>query len=106
TEADNKVYLLGFEGNKTTDLLYKIKVSRSTSGYKLQYAKLGETAIKTLEIPKDEDYNFVFASVESEKIVPVEPRAKSWDIEWAYSTYNSGLDTPYWFQDFILLNTT
>ncbi len=105
TDADNKVHLVSFEDGKTTDKWFKVKVTRNSSGgYKVQYARIGETAIKTLDIPKDPEYNFIFASLETDKIVPVEPRKGSWDFQWSYSTYNSGLNTPYWFQDFILIN--
>lgn len=104
TDADNKVHLVSFEDGKATDKWFKVKVTRSGSGYKVQYARIGETAIKTLDITKDPDYNFIFASLESDKVVPVEPRKGSWDFEWSYSTYNSGLNTPYWFQDFVLIN--
>lgn len=104
TDAANKVHLVSFEDGKAKDKWYKVKVTRNGSGYKLQYAKIGETTIKTLDIVKDPEYNFIFASLETNKVVSVEPRKGSWDFQWAYSTYNSGLNTPYWFQDFILTN--
>ncbi|HRE50654.1 MAG TPA: HmuY family protein [Flavitalea sp.] len=104
-DNENKVYLLASESTRATksDWL-KVKITRNGDGYKVQYAKIGETAIKTLEVPKKEDYNFTFVSLENNTIVDVEPKAASWDIQWGYSTYNSGLNTPYWFQDFIILN--
>jgi hypothetical protein len=104
TDAENKVYLYSFEDNKTYDKWFKIKISRNGTGYKVQYARLGSSTIKTLEVPKDADFNFIFASLETDKIVSVEPRAKSWDFSWSYTTYNSGLNTPYWVQDFIGIN--
>ncbi len=105
TDANNKVYLLSYEGNKDKDKWFKIKVTRSGTVYKVQYAKLGETAIKTLEVPKANNYNLVFASLENNKVVNVEPEKNNWDISWSYTTYNSGLGSPYWVQDFISLNT-
>lgn len=105
TDANNKVYLLSYEGNKDKDKWFKIKVTRSGAGYKVQYARLGETAIKTLEVPKVGAYNLVFASLENSKVVNVEPEKNNWDISWSYSTYNSGLGSPYWVQDFVALNT-
>lgn len=104
TDAENKVYLLSFEGSKDKDKWFKIKVTRNGSGYKIQYARLGETAIKTLDISKNADYNLVFVSLENSKTVVVEPTKTNWDISWSYSTYNSGLGSPYWFQDFITIN--
>lgn len=104
SEADNKVYLVSFEGNKNKDQWFKVKVNRSGAGYKIQYARIGETSIKTIDVPKDADYNFNFVSLESDAIVKAEPGKANWDIEWSYSTNNSGGNTPYWFQDFVLLN--
>jgi hypothetical protein len=104
TDADNKVYVYSFEGNKSADKWFKIKITRSGTGYKVQYARLGSTTIKTLEVTKNADFNFVFASLETDKVVSVEPRTKSWDFSWSYSTYNSGLNTPYWVQDYVALN--
>ncbi len=105
-DNNNKVYFVASESTKATvSEWFKVKITRNGDGYKLQYAKINETNIKTLEVPKKEDYNFTFVSLENNAIVDVEPKALNWDIQWGYSTYNSGLNTPYWFQDFIVLNT-
>lgn len=104
TDADNKVYLYSFEDNKTRDKWFKVKITRNGTGYKVQYARIGSTTIKTLDVPKNADFNFVFASLETDKVVSVEPRTKSWDFSWSYSTYNSGLSTPYWVQDYVAIN--
>lgn len=104
TDAENKVYVYSFEGNKSADKWFKVRITRSGTGYKVQYARLGSTTIKTLEVAKNSDFNFVFASLETDKVVSVEPRAKSWDFSWSYSTYNSGLNTPYWVQDYVGIN--
>lgn len=105
TSSDNKVYLVAFEGsNSPKNQWYKVKVDRSGSGYKVQYARIGETEIKTVEISKDDDFNLSFLSFSTGIVSNVEPKAKEWDIQYGYSTYNSGMNTPYWFQDFILLN--
>lgn len=108
TEAQNKVYLVSFEGSKTKDKWYKVKVNRNGEGYKVQFAKIGETTIQTIDIPKNADANFTFLSLETAKTVSVEPRKTNWDIAWGYSTSNAGTvpPTPYWFQDFVLLNYT
>lgn len=104
TDAENKVYLYSYEGNKAADKWFKIKISRNGEGYKVQYARLGSTAIKTLDVAKNADFNFAFASLETDKVVQVEPRTRSWDFSWSYSTYNSGLNTPYWVQDYVGIN--
>lgn len=104
TESENKVYLVSFEGAKSKDQWFKVKVNRNGEGYRVQYARVGETTINTLDVPKNAAYNFTFVSLESKSIVSAEPPKLNWDIEWSYSTSNSGLNTPYWFQDFILIN--
>ncbi|RDC58581.1 hypothetical protein DU508_00860 [Pedobacter chinensis] len=104
TDTENKVYLISFEGSKDKDKWFKVKISRNGTGYKLQYARLGETIIKTLDIAKNADYNLVFVSLENNKTVNAEPKKLEWDLSWSYSTYNSGLGSPYWFQDFISIN--
>ncbi|MFC3563294.1 HmuY family protein [Pedobacter jamesrossensis] len=104
TDAENKVYLLSFEGSKDKDKWFKIKITRNGSGYKVQYARLGETTIKSLDVVKNSDYNLVFVSLENNKVVQAEPVKTGWDISWSYSTYNSGLGSPYWFQDYVSIN--
>lgn len=105
TASENKVYLVAFEGSNTPkSQWYKVKVDRNGTGYRVQYARIGETAIKTVDFTKNADLNLSFLSFETGAVSNVEPKAKEWDIQYGYSTYNSGLNTPYWFQDFILLN--
>ncbi|HLO46262.1 MAG TPA: HmuY family protein [Leadbetterella sp.] len=106
TEANNKVYLVSFEGSKAKNLWYKVKINRNGEGYKVLFARIGETNIQTVDVPKNSDFNFSFLSLETSKLVSAEPRKASWDIQWGYSTSNAGTvpPTPYWFQDFISLN--
>lgn len=106
TASENKVYLVAFEGSNTPkSQWYKVKVDRNGTGYKVQYAKIGETSVKTVDITKNADFNLSFLSFANGLVSNVEPKAKEWDIQYGYSTYNSGLNTPYWFQDFVLLNS-
>jgi len=106
TETQNKVYLVAFTGNKAKNQWYKVKVNRNGEGYKVQFARIGETTIQTVDIAKNADVNFSFLSLETGKTVSVEPRKINWDIQWGYSTSNAGTvpPSPYWFQDFVLLN--
>lgn len=106
TDANNKVYLVSFEGSKAKNQWYKVKINRNGEGYKVQFARIGETTIQTVDVPKSADFNFSFLSLETAKIVSAEPRKLSWDIQWGYSTSNAGTvpATPYWFQDFVSLN--
>jgi hypothetical protein len=107
-EANNKVYLVSFEGSKAKNQWFKVKINRNGEGYSVLFARIGENNIRTVNIPKNQDFNFTFLSLETAKTVPAEPRKNSWDIMWGYSTSNAGTvpPTPYWFQDFISLNYT
>lgn len=105
-DAENKVYLVSFEGSKNKNQWFKVKVTRNGAGYKVYFARIGSTTIQSIDVPSQPDYNFTFVSLETASVVNVEPRKASWDIQWSYSTSNAGTmpPTPYWFQDFILLN--
>lgn len=103
-DSENKVFLLSFEGSKEKDKWFKVKINRNGAGYKIQYARLNETAIKTLDVSKSSDFNQVFVSLENNKTVLAEPKKSEWDLSWSYGTYNSGLGSPYWFQDYIAIN--
>ena len=106
TAADNKVYLVSFEGAKAKNQWYKVKVDRNGTGYKVQYAKIGETTIKTVDIAKNADFNLSFLSFETGAVADVEPKTKAWDIQYGYSTHNAipATPTPYWYQDFVSIN--
>lgn len=104
TDSENKVFLISFEGSKDKDKWFKVKINRNGAGYKIQYARLNETAIKTLDVAKNSDFNQVFVSLENNKTVTAEPKKVEWDLSWSYGTYNSGLGSPYWFQDYIAIN--
>lgn len=104
TSADNKVYLVAFRGAKAKNQWYKVKVDRTTNGYLVKYAVIGETTIKEATITKNADYNLSFLSFETGIINNVEPKKGDWDLNWGYGTYNSGLGSPYWFQDFVQIN--
>lgn len=109
TDADNKVYIInrGTGGSIAARDWYKIRILRSGTGYKLQYAKLAATTFATLDIAKDADYNFKYVSFDG-GAVNVEPAKTQWDIKWSYSLYQTALGVdmiPYAFSDLILINT-
>lgn len=109
TDADNKVYLVKPETSGATDptTWYKIKVSRNGNGYKLQYARLGSTTIQSADISRNADYNFTFYSLESARVVSVEPKRTEWDMQWSYGVYFAGGGTaiiPYLYSDFVYTN--
>ena len=72
TDANNKVFFVASADNKTnTDgtenrsLWYKVKVTRSGNGYKVEYGKVEDTTPKTVEITKDPIYSFIGLSLET-----------------------------------------
>ena len=111
TEAENKVYVLGVNGQYAEPNLYKIRVLRNGQGYTLQYAKVEETTFKTVNVSKNADFNLIFVSLGNGtdgNIATVEPRKATWDLQWGYGTYRSvptvAEANPYWFQDFVSIN--
>lgn len=106
TDADNKVYIVkpsnGFIApNKDW---YKVRILRNGAGYRLQYAKLSETTVKTIDIPKDDSYNFRYVSFDNNSIVKVEPAKDNWDFMWSATTYKAGPTLPFTFADFVVIN--
>lgn len=113
TDASNPVYFVVTGNGSLSDVStwYKIRVLRKgTTGYTLQYAKVGATTFQSIDIEKDSQHNYTFVSLDNatDGVVEVEPIKTDWDIQWSYSTYLSSpaYNTPYWYQDFILLNYT
>lgn len=88
--------------------LYKVKVAQTTNGYSLQYAASGSSSVKTVEITKNSEYNFVYYSFGSASIVNVEPQKAKWDIVWGRFSYKTtmtdGSLIPYGFSDLVLIN--
>jgi len=112
TDANNKVYLLNPSGGSHTavfsiDNVYKIRILRKGTGYTLQYAKLKSTTFNSLDIAKDDNFNFKHVSLTQGKTVDVEPVKTEWDIVWTWSLYYSGgLPNPYiyGFSDLVFVN--
>ncbi|QIP11811.1 hypothetical protein G8759_03790 [Spirosoma aureum] len=110
TDADNKVYIInrGTGGATPAKGWVKIRVIRNgTTGYTLQYAGIKETTFKTVSIPKDNAYNFKYASFDTGALVDVEPAKARWDIEWTggiYKTSDGTNDIPYYFSDQVYIN--
>ncbi|RQP15426.1 MAG: hypothetical protein EAS52_15100 [Parapedobacter sp.] len=107
--GENPVYIVNTVGGATVDPanVWKVKISQSTNGYSVQYAKLDATNVQTIEIQKDSEYNFKHFSFTG-GIVNVEPPKTEWDFSWGYTIYFTMLGTdpvPYNNSDFIKLNT-
>ena len=99
---EGKVYIVSL--GESQPPLYKIKVTKKDADtYTIQYAKSNETTVKSLDVAKNSAYNFVYASITSDKVVSVQPEKAKWDIEWTRATYKTGT-LPYIFSDFVYIN--
>jgi hypothetical protein len=106
TDADNKVYILSPSNGSVAAAKdwYKLRVVRNGNGYRVQYAKLSETTIKTIDVPKDDKYNFRYASLETNSIIAGEPEKAKWDFQWTLTTYKASPTVPYTYSDFVYIN--
>ncbi|MCV9930336.1 HmuY family protein [Flavobacterium sp. LS1R49] len=120
TDADNKVYLvnMGFAvgtvkpsvGNVEVDGAArgwkKVRILRSGSGYKIQYADLASTTFQEKTVSKNADFNFTFFSLTTGNTVSVEPEKTKWDLNFTYFTnyVNFGTEVTYGYADFIVSN--
>lgn len=112
TAANSKVFVINPVGGGhgdviSADNLFKIRVLRAEDGYELQYAKLNDTEFSTLNVSKDEAYNFSYVSF-TEGLLDVEPLKAEWDFQWTWSLYAgtlpSGESFPYGYSDLIFIN--
>ncbi len=96
----------GTGGNIAPRAWVKMRIQRTTNGYSIQYAGIQETTYKTVNVTKNEEYNFQFVSFDN-GIVSVEPEKLAWDIMWSYSMYQANFGAglvPYNFSDMISVN--
>lgn len=107
TDADNKIYILKPSNGMVAAARdwYKIRITRNGSNYKLQYAKLSETTVKTIDVVKDAAYNFKYVSLATNGAVTVEPAKANWDIEWTLTTYKATPTIPYTYSDYVYINS-
>lgn len=108
TASSNPVIILnrGSGGGIAERPWIKLRVLRNDNGYSIQYAGILETTFKTLDIPKDPDYNFQFISFDK-GLVNVEPPKNKWDIVWTYTVVETNFGwglVPYNFSDIIGVN--
>lgn len=83
----------------------KIRILKSGSDYKLQYADLNATTHQEVTITKNAAYNFTFFSFTTNVVANVEPQKALWDINFTTFTNVVGGTTPYYYADFIVTNT-
>lgn len=111
TATDNKVYIVNRGNGSGTPAPVrgwkKIRVIRNAAGgYTLQHASIESATFTSVDIAKDANYYFKYASFETGAL-NVEPEKKKWDITWTYFanvTNFGGGEVPYLFQDIILIN--
>ncbi len=107
--ADNKVYIIqrGTGAGIAAKPWYKIRVLKNgATGYTLQYARITETTFKTMDIVKDNEYNFKFVSFDN-GLVLSEPKKDDWDIQYSAAVYKFPMgpeEIPYIFSDLVLIN--
>ncbi len=103
---DNKVYVINRAGGSgaisAVEDLYKVRVIRKETGYTLQYAKINETTVKTIDVAKDNSFNFKYVSLTG-AAVNVEPAKDKWEIQWGWAMYNAGT-IPYGYSDMVFVN--
>ncbi|WP_276480510.1 HmuY family protein [Paraflavitalea pollutisoli] len=106
TESENKIYILKPSNGMVSGVRdwYKIRIIRNGSNYRLQYAKLSETAPNTIDVNKDAALNFKYVSLEANAAVTVEPAKANWDIEWTVATYKASPTIPYPYSDYVYIN--
>lgn len=108
SENSNPIIILnrGTGGGIAARPWIKLKISRASNGYVIQYAEIKETTFKSLTIPKNSDFNFTFFSIDK-GIVNVEPEKAKWDLQWSYSVFQTSFGAglvPYNFSDLISVN--
>jgi len=72
----------------------------------LQYAPIDATTFNTVDIAKDEEYNFKYWSFEQGEVAG-EPRKADWDIMWTMAIYKTPLGNDfvaYVFSDLVAIN--
>lgn len=109
TEAENKVIVIhrGTAGSVAERDLIKVRILRNASGsYTLQYAPIDATTFNTIDITKDEEFNFKYWSFEQGEVAG-EPRKSEWDIMWTMAIYKTPLGNDfvaYVFSDLVAIN--
>ncbi|MBN9483529.1 MAG: HmuY family protein [Bacteroidetes bacterium] len=82
--SKREVFILKCNPGDIADTFLKIQLGYTSEGYILTYGKLRDNAPKTVVIPKDHNYNFVFFSLKDERITTPEPPKNTWDIVFTH----------------------
>lgn len=121
TASENKVYLVNLGQDVATTNASgtgtaltgndrgwkKIRILRDGNNYKLQYAAIDATTHNEIIISKNDDFNHVFFSLTTNKLVNVEPEKGKWDLNLTpfmnYTQYG-GQNVTYFFSDVVITN--
>lgn len=109
------IYCSG-EGGKE---IYKVKVTeKNSTTYTVAYSLWNSSEVKTLDVVKNGEYNFIGVSFTENKKVDIQPAKDEWDIVWSRNTYISGItgmsaattttkaaSIPFVMADIVFLNT-
>lgn len=85
----------------------KIRILRSGTNYKLQYATIDATTHNEIIIPKKAEFNHTFFSLLTNTIVNAEPLKNKWDLlftPYVGYTLNGSENVSYFFADAVLTN--
>ncbi|MFT6961956.1 MAG: hypothetical protein ACJAWV_001680 [Flammeovirgaceae bacterium] len=123
TDSENKVYIIN-RGSKpgTEDIALgsagvgsvergwkKVRILKTTDGYKIQYADIDATTFSETTISKDVNFNFSYFSFENGN-VNVEPVKSDWDFVFTVSSniisFGPGASGAYGFSDYVKTNGT
>lgn len=105
TDSENKVFIVKRDGDQNWK---KVRVLQNGDSYIIEYADINAASFESVEIAKDQAYNFIFFDLDN-GIVPVEPAKDAWDL--MYGTYTEllnlggpGMNIPYGYKDYIVIN--
>lgn len=81
---DKPVYIISSVGGA----VYKVQLLGTIeNGYSVRFASMDGQGDKTMDIVKDDQYNFMFLSIPKAGLVTVEPPKASWDVVFTNYTH-------------------
>lgn len=107
--SENRVFIVnrGTGGGIAARGWKKIRILQNGQGYTLQFANLTDNNFQTININKNEDYNFIFFCFDR-GIVQAEPKKYNWDIVWTggvnVTAAAGGAIVPHYFADQVFIN--
>lgn len=84
--SKSKVFLLATEEMTQCNTWYKVKVTKTSNGYKVEYGRVNDQEPTVKEIAKDAEKTFIYFSLQNGKTVDV---PEKWDIMWSSAMANN-----------------